>query len=221
MAKRPLFLSSPCSGRHVQIVQVEFSWVAGLALSQKQKCIDSLHQAARTQAKVGRILEISSKSRDALGVALSAFNLSMPAGSRTVCVEVAFQSSKRFTGGGPYLDILDKTSREAKGDKRLRESGRLLEFIWQGEPWALQPTTAFYDWLYLNALRANPQLLDDMLTYEAFTDIEFNPERSLNCQARSAALAHALHKTGVFLDALRSKDAFLQACKEKRNDLFG
>lgn len=221
MASRPLFLPSPESGHHVRVFQVEFSWVAGLAIGQKQKCIDSLHQAARTQAKVNRILEISSKSRNALGVALSAFNLLMPFGSRSVCVEVAFQSSKRFTGGGPYLDILDKTSREAKGDKRLRESGRLLEFIWQGEPWSLQPITAFYDWLYLNALRANPQLLEDMLTYEAFTDIEFNPERSLNCQARSAALAHALHRAGVFLDALSSKDAFLQACNEKRNDLFG
>ena len=47
-------------------------------------------------------------------------------------------------------------------------------------------------------------------TYDAFTDIEFNPERSLNCQARSAALYRSLVHAGKLEEALSSQEAFLR-----------
>ena len=36
-----------------------------------------------------------------------------------------------------------------------------------------------------------------MLQYQAFTDIEFNPEKSLNCQAYSAALYLSMIKNNI------------------------
>ncbi|MEW6281612.1 MAG: hypothetical protein AB1758_23580 [Candidatus Eremiobacterota bacterium] len=55
-----------------------------------------------------------------------------------------------------------------------------------------RPLTAFYDWLYVRALRQNPDESEQLRGYRGFTDIAFNPARSLNCQARSAALYVAL-----------------------------
>jgi hypothetical protein len=45
---------------------------------------------------------------------------------------------------------------------------------------------------------------------EFFTDVEFNPHRSINCQARSAALFLSLMKRGDLEGALQSPDAFVQ-----------
>ncbi len=183
-----------------------------MAPSQKQKSVDSLHNAALKQLGISKALEVSSKSREELGVALSAFNLTFTTLKlkRTFTVECAFQSSKVFERGGPFTDILDKTSREAKMDERLRSSGRLTGFRFFGTYWGLEPQTAFYDWLYINALRRQPSLTEHLLEYSAFTDIEFNPERSINCQAYSVALYLSLHKRNLLDDALSSKDSFLR-----------
>ena len=35
------------------------------------------------------------------------------------------------------------------------------------------------------------------MAYDAFTDIEFNPDKSLNCQARAAAMFVALNREGL------------------------
>jgi hypothetical protein len=75
----------------------------------------------------------------------------------------------------------------------------------------LEPRTAFYDWLYLNALHRQAELRADVMEYQAFTDIAFNPERSINCQAYSASLYVALAKRGVIDQVLESKETYLQA----------
>jgi hypothetical protein len=135
------------------------------------------------------ILEISSKSVDEIGVALSAFNLQLHLGRHeTMSVECAYQGSKVFESGGPYIDLYTRTSREAKKDERLRSSGRLLAFRFQGEEFPTDPGTAFYDWLYIQALSQNRLLADQLAQYCAFSDIAFNPDVSQSCQARSAAL---------------------------------
>ena len=43
----------------------------------------------------------------------------------------------------------------------------------------------------------NKELADELLQYDSFTDIEFSPEKSKNCQARAAALFVALHRKGL------------------------
>lgn len=175
---------------------------------QKQKSIRSLHESAREAIGVEKILEISSKSEDDLGVRLSAFNLMLKRGSRFASVEVLFQGSKVFSNGGPFTDIYEKSSREAKRDARLHESGTLTGFHYEGRNWELMPQTLFYDWLYLSALSQNPALAESLLQYEAFTDIEFNPSKSINCQASSAALYKALWECNLRDTAMSSPEAF-------------
>lgn len=196
----------------VRTKHVEFQWFPGMAVSQKQKSADSLHAAALKLPGISKVLEVSSKSREELGVALSAFNLTFTTvkHNRTFSVECAYQGSKVFEHGGPFVDIFGMTSREAKKDERLRSSGRLTGFRFFGTDWGLEPQTAFYDWLYINALKKQPSMTEQLLEYSAFTDIEFNPERSINCQAYSVALYISLHKRCLLKEATSSKETFLR-----------
>lgn len=199
MAKRPIFAPLYQGDRYLLEEYVEFTWHAGLSLKQKQRSIEELHTEASTKFGLHRPLEISSKSDDPIGVALSSFNLKFTTvkNGMTLTVESAFQGSKVFVNGGPYRDIFLLSPRDAKRDERLRDSGSLVGFSFFGSEWPLIPRTAFYDWLYINALQKNPDLYDHIITYGYFTDIEFNPERSVNCQARSAALYLSLRHRGL------------------------
>lgn len=211
MAERPIFIPTTEGETLVRTKLVRFHWFPGMAVSQKQKSIDSLHEAACALPGISRILEVSTKSRDDLGFYLSAFNLVFTTVKYklTMSVECAYQSSKVFENGGPYRDIMGMTSREAKKDQRLRSSGRLVAFRFFGLDWPLEPQTAFYDWLYINALNKQNSLVDEILNYSAFTDIEFNPIRSINCQAYAVALYVALHRRSLLEEAIASKEAFL------------
>jgi hypothetical protein len=195
MARRPVFIPldrAPWVRRRV----VEFTWYAGMAVSQKQKSISSLHASARAHWQLPRMLEISSKSAQPDGVAASAFNLKIElADGRHTPLECAYQGSKRFAGGGPFTDLYGSEPIEAKRDQRVKgNAGRLLTFEYFGESWPLEPSSLFYDWLYITALAQphNEKLLSRILQYDAFTDIEFNPEKSVSCQANSAAVAKGL-----------------------------
>ncbi|WP_415860200.1 DUF6977 family protein, partial [Salmonella enterica] len=100
---------------------VAFAWVPGLSTTQTLKSIRALHSAANVPG-MAHLLEISSKSENELGVKLSAFNLLIKTKklAKEFTVESAFQASKVFELGGPYVDILDKSSIEAKKDIRLK-----------------------------------------------------------------------------------------------------
>src|SRR5690349_716503 len=130
MAERPIFIPRFEGRALVATKYVEFQWFPGMSSVQKQRSIDSLHSAARRIPGINRVLEVSSKSREDLGVALSAFNLKFTTlkYNLVMSVECAFQGSKVFERGGPYTDLYDKTSREAKKDERLRSSGNLTGF---------------------------------------------------------------------------------------------
>lgn len=212
MAERPIYIPAIDGDTFVVTKYVEFQWYPGMAVSQKQKCINSLHEAAKQLPNIKTLLEVSSKSREDIGVELSAFNLMINTVkyNRSFSVESAFQSSKTFEHGGPYSDILKMTSREAKKDPRIKESGRLVGFRFFGTDWELEPLTAFYDWLYINALKKQPDHARQVLNYSAFTDIEFNPERSINCQAYSVALYASLQRRNLLEYAISSKSAFLE-----------
>lgn len=108
MAKRPVFIPTTEGPVLVRTESTDFQWFSGLAVSQKQKSIDSLHASACKMVGINRVLEVSSKSREELGIALSAFNLTFTTikYSRTTSVECAFQGSKIFEHGGPFLDLI-------------------------------------------------------------------------------------------------------------------
>lgn len=192
---------------------IEYKYYSGFALTQKQKCIKSLHQAAY-EKNIISILEVSSKSPEQIGVDLSAFNLTIEINNKSYCVEQVFQASKVFEKGGPYTDLLNTSSREAKTDSRLKESGNIIAFNILGTPFPIDPKTFFYDWLYSSALLQNKELLLKALDYDAFTDIEFNEKKSLNCQAYSLALFCSIIRNSKDILNLSkiNKDEFLKLC---------
>lgn len=220
MAKRPVFVPNlKDNGPLVLEKEIDFTWHAGFSAQQKAKSIASLHQAAQREG-IHPILEISTKSKLFIGRQLSAFNLKIKLdGERSIPVEAAFQGGKVFQDGGPYHDLYELPGREIKKDERLKNSGKLVAFEYKDQRWPLEPKTAFYDWLYVNALHQAPELSDHLLEYRGFTDIEFNPARSINCQARSAALFVTLHQRDLIESALSDKEAFLEILSRKDSQL--
>ena len=194
---------------------IEYTYHKGFAVSQKVKNINSIHEAIKEREKDAVILEVSSKSQDDLGVKLSAFNLSISAGKRTKTVESIFQGSKVFENGGPFKDLITKSSLEAKKDPRIKASGDLVGFEYNGEQWPLNPTTLFYDWVYIHILDINVQdekiSLKELLKYNTFTDVEFNQNKSLNCQAGAVALYLVLHQQNLLDKYLYDKEKFKEA----------
>ena len=219
MASRPIFTVSEEKGTLFKQKDVEFEWFPGMASSQKKKSIESLHSAGELEG-ITDILEVSTKSEEVLGNRLSAFNLSViDHNGKLLPVELAFQGSKVFENGGPYHDLYNKDIREVKKDERISKDFTITSFNFQGEIWENEPKTAFYDWLYLNAV--NQKLSSDsdllfkkILNYRAFTDIEFNPKKSLNCQARSCAVFVSLSRKNILKIALESREAFLDVLSE-------
>jgi len=216
MANRPLYQPVASDGcPRVLIKNIDFTWYSGFSIQQKQKSIESLHTAAQSMG-LNPILEISSKSKDELGVSLSAFNLMINTRKNKVfSVESAFQGSKVFEHGGPFPELLQVRSIDAKRDRRLKERGNLIGFSFFGQDFPIKPRTSFYDWLYINALNQDEEIKELLVEFQAFSDIEFNPKKSLNCQAYSTALFVSLVKTGMLHSALASFDEFKHILKDE------
>ena len=208
MAKRPVFFI-----RQKKVVQdlFSFEWFPGFSISQKQKSIESLHHAILKADADARPLEISTKSKDAIGVKLSAFNLRL----NNYTLENVFQSAKVFANGGPYPDLLNVPPKAAKRDERLHNSGNLKAFRYQNEDFPLIPKTVFYDFIYIAAVKNSftADEIKEISSYNYFTDIEFNPTKSINTQARAAAMIRLLlDEYGDLPDF--SKEDFIQYHKE-------
>ena len=195
MATRPVFVPENVGKFLVSEVPVDFKWNPGMAPSQKKKNIVALHEAANERG-LHQLLEISSKSEEEVGRRLSAFSLKLQVGDVNTYLECAYQGSKVFREGGPYHDLFQVTPREAKKDPRLRSSGDLIRFEFEGEHFPLSPKNAFYDWLYIKALVPHLEWIRERVTHKGFTDIEFNPKKSINCQARAFAELVALEERG-------------------------
>ncbi len=213
MAERPVFIPRPESPVLVEELFLTIKWHSGFAQVQKEKNIAALHEAAAARG-LSPLLEISSKSALKTGRHMSAFHMTVPTkGYGRIKLELAFQGSKVFEHGGPYTDLYRKDDTEigqAKRDPRLQESGKLIGFCFEGLEFPLEPKTAFYDWLYCSFLWDHREWATSLYKYAGFTDVEFNPHRSINCQARSAALFLSLMKRGHLEHALQSPEDFIQ-----------
>ena len=216
MAIRPVFVVDEGKNSLIKEMNIEFEFHNGMAISQKQKSIRSLHEAAK-DVGVENILEVSTKSETELGNRLSAFNLSYFSNqmNKRISLEAAFQGSKVFEKDGPHTDLYTKEPFEIKKDERIDREKRIIGFEFEGIKWQTEPKTAFYDWIYLKAVKSNIEDLNNtiyekILNYTAFTDIEYNPKKSINCQARSCALYVSLFKNELLDIALESEEAFLE-----------
>ena len=208
MAERPAFF---IHDKKVVSKIYSFEWFSGFAVSQKQKSIESLHNAIIRADADARPLEVSTKSKDSVGIKLSAFNLKL----NNYTLENIFQSAKVFENGGPYLDLLEVLPKEAKRDERLHNSGNLKAFWYENEDFPLNPKTVFYDYIYIAAVKQTftEDEINIISSYNYFTDIEFNPAKSINTQARTVSMIRLiLDEYGYLLDF--SKEEFMQYHKE-------
>lgn len=209
MAVRPVYIPKN-SAPFYDIVNIEFKWNGGFAVSQKQKNIRAIHDGFRLIYPNTNPLEISSKSLIETGVKLSAFNLMkyVPELERSIPVENVYQAGKVFENGCQYTDLMLVSPKNAKRDERLKNSGRLIKFRFNGQDFPLVPESLFYDYIYLNAVLENKELAQKITEYSGFTDIEFNPQKSTSTQAKSAAVYVALSNLGL-LEKIKDYNSFV------------
>ena len=206
MAERPGFYEF--NGK-VRRRNAEFSWNSGFAASQKQKNVANLHAAL---GRDKRCLEVSTKSASEFGRALSAHNLKL----NGYPLENVYQSSKIFEKGGPYTDLLQMPPKLVKKDERLRSSGKLTGFLYEGSMFPLEPKSLFYDYIYCLAVQQcmTAEELRELLEYDCFTDIEFNPNKSISTQAEAIVVVRLLIRQFGEIPELNAEDfiRFYRSC---------
>ena len=207
MAHRPVFLPVYHGPQLVEERLFSIKWASGFSETQKRKNIDSLHNQARRHG-ITRVLEISSKSDSKVGQRLSAFSLQIHLDSGTFPLESVYQGSKVFQQSGPLAHVFEMTPRDAKKYIRSVDCGTLTGFSLSGQSYPLSPKNAFYDWLYIRSLRDHADWIEKNVHYDAFTDIEFNPAKQVNCQARAFSEYLSLMKRGTLTAAADDFDYF-------------
>lgn len=194
------------------------------ALSQKRKCQIGLHQNFLMEYPKEKILEISSSSLVSLGAKLSAMHLSKRTLKGITTVESVFRSSRIYSDGikriGPFPEYRFLPGRECK--KLVKEAAKEMhsyQYELDGLTFyaPVHHISQFYDSLYLNALLEpeNEEVKNKLLqeNYTAFTDLA---TRSLNCQARSAAIFVGLVRAGL-IDEVRDYFSYLKLFRTQEN----
>ena len=100
---------------------VTFIYIKGMAFSQKVKNVLSFPSSIQELFPNDRVLEISTKSSDPLGGALSAFNLTID----SCPVECLYHASKVFEDGTCFEFLKDYSPRDAKRYMRENVKGEL------------------------------------------------------------------------------------------------
>ncbi|WP_434623071.1 DarT1-associated NADAR antitoxin family protein [Azospirillum sp. B2RO_4] len=211
MAVRPVFLPVEDGPLLVEERNFEFTWAPGFSETQKKKNVSALHDAAR-RSGIGRLLEISTKSEIELGRRLSAFSLKINVEGRMLPLESVYQSAKEFRESGPFLEIMDMPPRDAKRFIRENGKGDLIGFRFLGQNFPLWPKNAFYDWLYIRALLPHNEWIKEKVLYDGFTDIEFNPQKQVNCQARAFAEYVSMQRKSLLMKAADDFRYFSSLC---------
>ena len=203
MAEKSVFISK-MEYPFFEEVHVNIDWFAGFAMSQKRKCQIGLHQNFLMAYPDEKVLEISSTSLMSLGSRLSAMNLSKRTQRGLTTVESAFQSSRIYSDGvktvGPFPDYLFLPGREYKKLVKVASEGmHLYRYEFDGMTFyaPVWHISQFCDFLYLNALLEpeNKEVKEQLLA-EKFTCFTDMATKSLNCQARSAAIFVGLVRAG-------------------------
>ena len=209
MTERPCFVVG--EDNLIREPLIKFNWVSGLAFSQRVKCAESLARAIKEELPNAAHLEISSKSRTELGKSLSAFNLLLDG----LSLESVYHSSKVYEDGTQFEFLKNETAKFSK--RFMRENGyshgELVKFRLNKKDYPKTPRNAFYDWIYINSL-IQSKVSNEVLEYNAFTDIEFNHKKNINCQAQALALYVAIKKSKKENYYFQSFDNFLKAYDE-------
>ncbi|WP_065273745.1 DarT1-associated NADAR antitoxin family protein [Phaeobacter gallaeciensis] len=207
MAVRPIFIPRAERGPLVEELPVSINWHGGFSVSQKQKNIAELHSKAR-ELGIYPVLEISTKSPLEVGKRLSAFNLKIEVGGAMKSLESVYQSSKVFEHSGQHEILMDLDPFKAKKEIRRLGQGRIICFRFLGQEFPTEPVNAFYDWLYIRAIVPHEKWIRANLHFAAYSDIEFTPSKSVNCQGRAVAEFHALSMRGKAAECVHDFDVF-------------
>lgn len=191
MAVRPIFISTGDISKPFISQDINFKWISGMSYSQKCKRRDSLAIEISKLYDIKRWLEISTKSDKEIGVKLSALNLILNTSTGSNSVENIYQSSKVF------------------------EDGKITSFKYNDCVFENDPTGMFYDYIYMYAFLQNSNLIKDFIQYDIFSDIEFNPKKSLNTQARACAIFKTLCDNQS-LDIIKDQNEFKRYYKSIR-----
>lgn len=207
MAVRPIFIPRSGRGALVEVLPLQIEWHGGFSVSQKQKNITELHRKAEEMG-IHPVLEISTKSLDEVGRRLSAFSLKLDVNGVKKSLESVYQSSKVFSVSGQHEYLMDVDPFAAKKEIRHLGVGDIVSFRFMGRDFPTEPTNAFYDWLYIRSIAPHEEWIRSNLHYAAYSDIEFNPQKSINCQGRAVAEFHALSLRGNATDCASDFDTF-------------
>ena len=187
MAVRPIFISTGDIEKPFTTKDISFNWIKGMSYSQKCKRRDSLALEISKLYDIKRWLEVSTKSDKEIGVKLSALNLLLNTSTGTDSVEHIYQSSKVF------------------------ENNKIVNFKYNDCVFENEPAGMFYDYIYMYAILQNHDLIKDFTCYDYFSDIEFNPKKSINTQARAAAIFKTLYvnrSLGIIKDQEKFKEYY-------------
>lgn len=191
MAIRPIYISTNNLKNPVIQKDISFNWVKGLSYKQKCKRRDSLKEELEKLYDIKEWLEVSTKSDKELGVNLSALNLTLETLYNSITVEQLYQQSKIKNNNNKIIGF-------KYGSKTYFEN---------------TPYGMFYDYIYILALYQNKQYHKELEQYNIFTDIEFNPYKQLNTQARAIAIFKTLYNNDE-LDIIKDKESFKKYYKE-------
>ena len=65
----------------------------------------------------------------------------------------------------------------------------------------------YYDYIYMLGLYFHKEYHEELSKYSIFTDIEFNPNKQSNTQARAAAIWNTLYKNNM-TNIVENRDEF-------------
>lgn len=215
---RPFFVIESSRNNTLKILkeESEFDFYSGFSYKQKLESIKSFHTEIHKKYPKYDILEVSTKSEVDLGRDLSAFNLKFPSSDNNkLPIEIVFQSSKVFEKGSSPNEIIKKSPKEVKKIMSALDLGNLIKFKKDGIEYPTEPKTIFYDWLYVQSLLYfNKKVKNPILKYNIFTDINFNPKKSTNCQAFSVAVGIVFIKNNIPYEDIIKFENYERYCKE-------
>lgn len=189
MAIRPIFISTSDIENPFIKEDINFKWISGMSYIQKCKRRDSLKEEIEKIYDINKWLEVSTKSDKDIGIKLSALNLELITSSKKISVENVYQNSKVF------------------------ENGKITGFKYGSTYFENDPYGMYYDYIYMLALYQHLDLIEQMKDYNIFTDIEFNPQKSLNTQGRAVAIFKTL-LSNDYLKILENQNDFKKYYKK-------
>lgn len=213
MAKRPIFISTNNFNEPIIEKEIEFEWVKGLSFQQKQKRVELFHECIKTEYNDAKILEVSTKSKDELGIKLSAFNLRIKYKNINTTIESVYQSSKIYKNNRNNKDLIFKSSQTAKKESIKYRLEEIIGFKFEDIEFENEPMGMFYDWLYIKGLMQNSKYFKEIVKYNIFTDIEFNPKKSYNCQARALAIFKTLYISKKINEIMKDVESYKEYYK--------